>query len=235
MPESHTVDLVGRDRNQTSKTVQHLSLACPWQGRHSVISDVIQVYSGLHGRSIIFTSTKGEANSLALDSLIKHDAQVLHGDIAQSQREITLQNFRDGKCKCLVATDVAARGLDIPEVDLVIQCEPPTDIDAYIHRSGRTGRAGRDGVSVLLHKPNQRREIRQMERLAGCKFTPIVVPQEDEIFSAAARDASRFLGAVPEKMLPHFRSAAEVRSFARFAFASLCCLLSRNSVVARAR
>jgi len=68
-----------------------------------------QVYSGLHGRTIIFTQTKGEANSLALDALIKHDAQVLHGDIAQSQREITLQNFRDGKCKCLVATDVAAR------------------------------------------------------------------------------------------------------------------------------
>lgn len=64
---------------------------------------------------------------------------MLHGDIAQGQRETTLQGFRDGTFKTLIATDVAARGLDIPEVEVVVQCEPPQDVDTYVHRSGRTG------------------------------------------------------------------------------------------------
>ena len=83
------------------------------------------------------------------------DAQMIHGDIEQKTREKTLQAFRDGKVKCLVATDVAARGLDIPEIDLVIQTAPPSDIDSYIHRSGRTGRAGRTGTCICLYKPQQ--------------------------------------------------------------------------------
>ena len=83
------------------------------------------------------------------------DAQMIHGDIEQKTREQTLQAFRNGKVKVLVATDVAARGLDIPEIDLVIQTAPPSDIDSYIHRSGRTGRAGRSGTCVCLYKPQQ--------------------------------------------------------------------------------
>ena len=74
---------------------------------------------------MIFTSTKKEANELALNSVLKQETQVLHGDINQTQREITLASFREGKIRVLVATDVASRGLDIPEVDLVIQTEPP--------------------------------------------------------------------------------------------------------------
>lgn len=74
---------------------------------------------------MIFTSTKKEANELALNSVIKQETQVLHGDINQAQREITLASFREGKIRVLVATDVASRGLDVPEVDLVIQTEPP--------------------------------------------------------------------------------------------------------------
>ena len=85
----------------------------------------LQVYSGAHGRAMIFTSTKKEANELALNSVLKQETQVLHGDINQTQREITLSSFREGKIRVLVATDVASRGLDIPEVDLVIQTEPP--------------------------------------------------------------------------------------------------------------
>ena len=86
---------------------------------------MLKVYSGAHGRAMIFTSTKKEANELALNSVLKQETQVLHGDINQTQREITLASFREGKIRVLVATDVASRGLDIPEVDLVIQTEPP--------------------------------------------------------------------------------------------------------------
>lgn len=77
--------------------------------------------------------------------------QALHGDIPQKQRELTFKAFREGKVKCLVATNVAARGLDIPEVDLIVQLDPPKDIDTYIHRAGRTARAGREGVCITFY------------------------------------------------------------------------------------
>ncbi|PWS21467.1 RNA helicase, partial [Enterococcus faecium] len=78
--------------------------------------------------------------------------QSLHGDIPQKQREITLKGFRSGTFEVLVATNVAARGLDIPEIDLVVQCSPPKDVESYIHRSGRTGRAGRTGVCICFYQ-----------------------------------------------------------------------------------
>ena len=94
---------------------------------------------------------------------------------------MTLEGFRKGSFQCLVTTDVAARGLDIPEVDLVVQCEPPKDIHAYIHRSGRTGRAGREGVCIIFYKSSQEMQLRRIEQVgelvgvsigAGLMFTP---------------------------------------------------------------
>lgn len=98
------------------------------------------------------------------------NAQCLHGDIAQSQREITLKGFREGSFKVLVATNVAARGLDIPEVDLVIQSSPPQDVESYIHRSGRTGRAGRTGICICFYQPRERGQLRYVEQKAVSGF-----------------------------------------------------------------
>jgi len=94
----------------------------------------------------VFAQTKVEANSIILSEKMRNNAEVLHGDIAQNQREVTLKRFKEGKFNVLVATDVASRGLDIPDVDLVIQLEPPKEVEAYIHRSGRTARAGKEGI-----------------------------------------------------------------------------------------
>eukprot|EP00731_Ephydatia_muelleri_P005718 Em0002g1894a len=195
-PDHVVVDLVGSGQVRTSTGVEHKALCCPYHERSSMINDIINVYSGMFGRTMVFTSTKHEANELALNSAIKQDCQVLHGDIPQKQREITLKNFREGKVAVLVATDVAARGLDIPEVDLVIQCEPPKDIEAYIHRSGRTGRAGRTGVCVMFYKPQQEYMVPLVERRAGIHFQRIGAPQLSDVIGAAARDASRSLAAV---------------------------------------
>jgi len=85
------------------------------------MADVHQVYGGAHSNTIIFTETKQEANDVMLKAKLKEECQVLHGDIPQKQREITFEAFRAGKFKCLIATNVAARGLDIPQVDLIIQ------------------------------------------------------------------------------------------------------------------
>lgn len=76
---------------------------------------------------------------------------MLHGDIPQKQREITFQGFKEGKFKCLIATNVVARGLDIPEVDLILQLDPPKEIDSYIHRAGRTARAGKNGACLTFY------------------------------------------------------------------------------------
>ncbi|EMP40574.1 Nucleolar RNA helicase 2, partial [Chelonia mydas] len=121
-------DLIGKKTQKTAMTVEHLAIECHWSQRAAVIGDVIQVYSGSHGRTIVFCETKRDANELALNASIKQDAQSLHGDIPQKQREITLKGFRNGTFEVLVATNVAARGLDIPEVDLVIQSSPPKGI-----------------------------------------------------------------------------------------------------------
>lgn len=208
-PDHVVVDLVGSGSARTSTGVEHKALCCPYHERSSMISDVINVYSGMFGRTMVFTSTKHEANELALNAAIKQDCQVLHGDIPQKQREITLKNFREGKVAVLVATDVAARGLDIPEVDLVIQCEPPKDIEAYIHRSGRTGRAGRMGVCVMFYKPQQEYMISMVERRAGINFQRIGAPQLSDVIGAAARDACKSLATVSPLVLPHFTKAAE--------------------------
>jgi hypothetical protein len=110
-----TVDLVGNEKIQASTSVQHLALPCHWQERASVLGDIVRVYSKL-GRTIVFCETKKEVNELATNCGL--DNQVLHGDIAQQQREITLKGFRENKFKVLIATDVAARGLDISGVCL---------------------------------------------------------------------------------------------------------------------
>jgi ATP-dependent RNA helicase DDX21 len=94
----------------------------------------------------------------------------LTGDLSQASREITMNNFRSGKLKCLIATDVAARGLDIPEVDLVIHVEPPRQIESFVHRSGRTARAGREGTNVVIVNPSQSQsldDIRNLETVRG--------------------------------------------------------------------
>lgn len=88
----------------------------------------------------------------------------MHGDIVQNQREVTMKRFKEGKFKVLVATDVASRGLDIPNVDLVIQIEPPKEVETYIHRSGRTARAGNSGVCITFYTPKTKYLIEDIER-----------------------------------------------------------------------
>lgn len=203
------VDLIGEQGLKASESVQHLAIRCPYEARASTLRDVVQVYCGAHSRTLIFTDTKKEASSLALNSVLKQDAQVLHGDIAQEQREITLKSFRDGKVRCLVATDVAARGLDIPEVDLVVLTEPPKDLDMYIHRSGRTGRAGRDGMSIVFFKSGEEQLLRAVERKTGIKFKHILPPSVNEIVEASAVDAQKYIQTVSPEVLEKFRGAAQ--------------------------
>lgn len=158
------IDLIGDSRLKVATTVEHLAIQCSYQDRASTIGSVLQVYSGKHGRAMIFCQTKKDADELACSSDIKQESHVLHGDVPQDKRELVLKKFRDGKYKVLITTDVAARGLDIPEVDLVICCSPPKDYESYVHRSGRTGRAGRTGVCVCFYKHTELNALLALER-----------------------------------------------------------------------
>jgi ATP-dependent RNA helicase DDX21 len=118
-PGYSSLDLVSNLKNKTSRTVAHLAINVPYHNRIGALADILLVYGG-QGQSIVFTSTKAEANQLLLSEKIKNKIEVMHGDIAQNQREVTLKRFKEKKFSVLVATDVASRGLDIPSVDLVV-------------------------------------------------------------------------------------------------------------------
>ncbi|XP_005467227.2 nucleolar RNA helicase 2 [Oreochromis niloticus] len=208
-PNCKHIDLIGKKTQKAATTVEHLAITCHWSQRAAVIGDVIQVYSGSHGRTIVFCETKKEANELSMNASIKQSTQSLHGDIPQKQREMTLKGFRNGAFEVLVATNVAARGLDIPEVDLVVQCSPPKDVESYIHRSGRTGRAGRTGVCICFYQRKEEDQLRYVENKAGITFRRVGVPTANDIIKSSSKDAVRFLDSVPVAAIGYFRASAE--------------------------
>ena len=165
----------------------------------------------IFGKTIVFTETKRLADDLVSGGVFKSlTAQALHGDVGQQQRDATLNAFRSGAFNVLVATDVAARGIDIKDVDLVIQFDPPRDVDTYVHRSGRTGRAGKKGVSVLLFNRNQIRDIVRIERDLGhgFQFDLIGPPSSEAALSAAAKTSAIACKGIPEETAAFFEESA---------------------------
>ncbi|XP_038971529.1 DEAD-box ATP-dependent RNA helicase 7-like [Phoenix dactylifera] len=203
--DKKTADLVGNEKLKASASVRHLVLPCTRQARVQLIPDIIHCYSR-GGRTIIFTETKESASELA-GSL--PGSRALHGDIVQAQREVILAGFRSGRFLVLVATNVAARGLDIQDVQLIIQCEPPRDVEAYIHRSGRTGRAGNTGVAILLYEPRYSYSISRLERESGVKFEHISPPQPADVAESAGSDAAKAISNISDSVIPVFQSQAE--------------------------
>lgn len=205
-PDRQYIDLVGNTNQQANSDITHYAVSCHWSERNSVLRNVIDVYgaSGSNTRTIIFCETKRDCNELAMSSTVASDCQVIHGDISQSQRESTLKGFRDGNFNILVATDVAARGIDISGVELVIQCEPPKEVETYIHRSGRTGRAGMKGSSLIFYTPKHLFYLNQIERVAKVSFKRVGIPGGNEIISSAAKLAMNKILSVNHSVIPLF-------------------------------
>lgn len=116
--------------------------------------------------------------NVVISDKIKEELQIIHGDINQTQREATLTSVRNGKVKCLVATDVEYRGLDIPSMDLVIKSEAQKDIDSYIHSAGRTTRAGRSGTYITLYTRYTEFLLERIEQKSKIKIKRIGPPQK---------------------------------------------------------
>ncbi|KAI7908337.1 P-loop containing nucleoside triphosphate hydrolase protein [Cokeromyces recurvatus] len=202
------IDLIGNAKNRTNTNIRHIAMPSSYNTRADIIGDVVNVY-GRSGLTVIFCATKADANELGAHDKIKQDAAVLHGDIAQASREATMKAFREGKYKCIVCTDVLARGLDIPQVDLVINCQPPKDTESYVHRSGRTGRAGRSGVCVTFFKPMEEGLLSYISKRTGVQFEHLSAPRPEDIIEATTDDAFKSIDLVKPDVLPYFAQSAK--------------------------
>ena len=132
--------------------------------------------------AIIFCRTKLETQEIA-DKLIRdgYNAEALHGDLSQQQRDLTMQKFRNHNVQFLVATDVAARGLDVDDLTHVINYGLPDDIESYTHRSGRTGRAGKKGTSIAIIHIRERSKVKAIEKIIKKEFVDGTLPTAKEI------------------------------------------------------
>ncbi|KAK1280939.1 hypothetical protein QJS04_geneDACA004766 [Acorus gramineus] len=203
-----TVDLVGDQEEKLAEGIKLYAIPTTATSKRTILSDLITVYAK-GGKTIVFTQTKRDADevSMALTNSIASEA--LHGDISQHQRERTLNGFRQGKFTVLVATDVAARGLDIPNVDLIIHYELPNDPETFVHRSGRTGRAGKEGNAILMFTNSQRRTIKTLERDVGCRFDFISPPQIQEVLESSAEHVVATLKGVHPVSVEFFLPTAQ--------------------------
>jgi superfamily II DNA/RNA helicase len=140
------------------------------------------------GKAIIFAATKRDADQLAQDLTAQgHRAGALHGDLHQSARMTTVRRLRSGEIKLLVATDVAARGIDVPDITHVINFDLPRQAEDYVHRIGRTGRAGASGTAISFVAPAERSVIERIERYTGSNLTHEVIPGLEPRSSFASR------------------------------------------------
>lgn len=204
------IDMVKDSEHKTATGVQHLRMPMTEQSQlPAAISYLIDTYAGDQGRTIVFTNTKVEANKIAHEGKVNTSVAVLHGDIPQDRRQKTFDDFKVGITKCLIATNVAARGLDFPKVDLVVQVSPPADVDSYIHRSGRTGRAGHTGVCITLFNQRDTPILREIERVAKIKFDDVAPMNINKILSNKGDKLVETLEDVKREAADVFLSIAE--------------------------
>jgi ATP-dependent RNA helicase DeaD len=174
-PERVRVRAARSETGATISTIRQVAYVVRRSDKLAALCRVLDVEDPTS--ALVFGRTRGEVDELAERlSTRGHDAAALHGGMSQDQRDRVMGRFRDGSLDVLVATDVAARGLDIDHVSHVVNYDVPHDIDQYVHRIGRTGRAGREGVAITLLEPREHRLLRDIERMTGARPDLAKVP-----------------------------------------------------------
>ena len=173
-------EIVVGSRNEGAESVNHIYYMVNAKDKYLALKRIVDFYPRIF--AIIFCRTKVETQEVA-DKLIKdgYNAESLHGDLNQQQRDQTMQKFRNHLTQLLVATDVAARGLDVDDLTHVINFGLPDDIESYTHRSGRTGRAGKKGTSISIVHSREKFKIRNIEKIIGKEFVKAEIPSAEEI------------------------------------------------------
>ncbi len=177
-PVEVSVAPVAATADNITQSVMHM----PREAKLAAVADLLREHAGT--RTIVFTRTKRGADrvvrKLAADGI---GAAAIHGNKSQGQRERALAAFRKGSCPVLIATDIAARGIDVREVGLVVNFDLPNVAEVYVHRIGRTARAGASGMAVTLCAPDEFDSLRSIERLTGLQ-----IPATGKVPSGAARN-----------------------------------------------
>ena len=173
-------EIVVGSRNEGAEHVNHIYYLVNAKDKYLALKRIVDYHPTVFG--IIFCRTKLETQEIA-DKLIKdgYNAEALHGDLSQQQRDLTMQKFRNHITQLLVATDVAARGLDVDDLTHVINYGLPDDIENYTHRSGRTGRAGKKGTSISIIHTREKSKVRNIEKVIGKEFVDGNLPEPEEI------------------------------------------------------
>ncbi len=173
-------EIVVGSRNEGAESVNHVYYMVNAKDKYLALKRIVDFYPHIYG--IVFCRTKLETQDIA-DKLIKdgYNAEALHGDLSQQQRDLTMQKFRNHLTQLLVATDVAARGLDVDDLTHVINYGMPDDIENYTHRSGRTGRAGKKGTSIAIIHSREKFKVRNIEKVIGKEFVDGTLPSPEEI------------------------------------------------------
>ncbi|MGB3762459.1 MAG: DEAD/DEAH box helicase [Ornithinimicrobium sp.] len=199
--KNYLVDPITHSTNDATASVStmdhHLFLVHPHDKK-----DITAAIANRSGRTVVFVRTKLGADRVALQ--LRESgvfAAALHGGLNQAQRTRVLEGFKSGELPVLVATDVAARGIHVDDVSLVLQADPPADHKDYLHRSGRTARAGEDGVVVTLALPHQRKQVTRLLDSAGVQTTAVMVGPSDEAVISTAGGRMPSGEAIPQARL----------------------------------
>ena len=173
-------EIVVGSRNEGAENVNHTYYLVQARDKYLALKRVVDYFPRIY--AIIFCRTRMETQEVA-DLLIRdgYNAEALHGDLSQAQRDLTMQKFRQHRTQLLVATDVAARGLDVEDLTHVINYGLPDDVENYTHRSGRTGRAGKRGTSISIIHVREKHKVRVIEKVIGKSFEAGILPEPKEI------------------------------------------------------
>jgi ATP-dependent RNA helicase DeaD len=177
---TNPVEISAGKRNAGADNVNHIFYMVHARDRYLALKRIADIHPKIYG--IVFCRTRRETKDVA-DKLMQdgYNADALHGDLSQAQRDHVMNRFRNKHLQILVATDVAARGLDVTDLTHIINFNPPDDNEVYIHRSGRTGRAGKKGTSISIIHTREMNKIKSLEKIVGKKFTKENVPTGKEI------------------------------------------------------
>jgi ATP-dependent RNA helicase DeaD len=166
--------------NATNKSIDHQYYLTSAQHRYETLKRIIDFNPGIYG--IIFTRTKADAQDVAQRLTREgYDIDAIHGDLTQQQRDRVMGQFRDKSLQLLIATDVAARGIDVKGITHVINFELPDDVEVYTHRSGRTGRAGSQGICISIVHARESYRLRQIENINKCTFHKLDIPSGKDV------------------------------------------------------
>jgi len=207
------VEITDGKKNSGAKNISHINYMILEKDRYPALKRIIDFYPDIYG--LIFCRTRNETR-LVSEKLMKdgYNAEALHGELSQAQRDLVMGKFRSRGIQLLVATDVAARGLDVDDISHIINYNFPDEADTYTHRSGRTARAGKSGVSIVLMNTRERGKLSEVEHKAGIRFQSEKVPTgyaicEKQLYAMVNRlvdvdvkddEVGKFLGPVYETL-----------------------------------